>query len=94
MGGVSACRSALPGARPARSVQEMAQREGEREAAARDGDALLSSGQSSRSRGTVGSTNGRGVSSSTKTGMLMATLEPRRRRMLAVRVLCGEEWGV
>lgn len=50
-------------------------------------DSLLSSGHSFLSLGTVGSTNGRGVFSSKKTGILIATLEPRRRRMLAVRVL-------
>jgi len=46
-----------------------------------------------RSRGTVGSTNGLGVLSSTNTGMLIATLEPRRRRMLAVRVLWRRRKG-
>ena len=35
----------------------------------------------------VGSTNGRGVCVSMKSGRLIATLEPRRRRMFAVSVL-------
>lgn len=47
-----------------------------------------SSGKISRSYGIVGSMNGVGVSVSLNMGRLMATLEPRRRRMLAVSVLC------
>ena len=50
-------------------------------------DEPASSGYTSLSYGIVGSMNGWGVWVSTKMGRLIATLLPRRRRMLAVSVL-------
>ena len=46
-----------------------------------------SSGYISRCHGIVGSTNGRGVPLSIKSGTLIATFEPLRFLMLAVSVL-------
>ena len=51
-----------------------------------------SSGKILRSYGMVGSMNGVGVLVSLNMGKLIATLEPRRRRMLAVSVLFEGEY--
>ena len=48
-----------------------------------------SSGYKLRSQGIVGSIKGRGVLSSKKIGRLIATFDPLRRLILAVRVLAG-----
>ena len=57
-----------------------------------------SSGYMFRCHGIVGSTNGLGVCLSMNNGRLMATFDPRLRRMFAVKVLrnidtlsCGQE---